>query len=112
MLARLKTYIDINRNEINELIKEHGRLGRIIVRLKGGDTAIFANLTDEIQAAREINIPYQIVPGITAASGTAAYLGIPLTTRDGVRSVRYLTYYEKDLLDEDYWRVFSLSIFK
>ncbi|MDC0857573.1 siroheme synthase CysG [Rickettsiales bacterium] len=91
-------------NEINELIKEHGRLGRIIVRLKGGDTAIFANLTDEIQAAKDINIPYQIVPGITAASGTAAYLGIPLTTRDGVRSVRYLTYYEKDLLDEEYWQ--------
>ena len=58
--------------------------GRIIVCLKGGDTAIFANLTDEIQVAREINIPYQIVPGITSCKWNCCISG------DGVRSARYL----------------------
>ncbi|MBT4989914.1 MAG: uroporphyrinogen-III C-methyltransferase [Rickettsiales bacterium] len=103
-VGKTKSLHRYRQSETNELIKEYGKKGKIIVRLKGGDTAVFANLIDEIEAAKEINIPYQIVPGITAASGAAAYLGIALTIRDEVRSVRYLTYYEKDLLREDYWQ--------
>ncbi|MBT4921889.1 MAG: uroporphyrinogen-III C-methyltransferase [Rickettsiales bacterium] len=108
-VGKTKSLHRYHQSEINELIKEYGLKGKIIVRLKGGDTAIFANLTDEIAAAKEVGIPYQIIPGVTAASGAAAYLGMPLTTRDGVRSVRYLTYYKKDLLREDYWQELANS---
>jgi uroporphyrin-III C-methyltransferase len=67
------------------------RRGYRVIRLKGGDPAIFGRLTEEIDACRAANIDVEIVPGVTAASGCAAELGISLTQREVSRSVTFLT---------------------
>ncbi|NBT34744.1 MAG: uroporphyrinogen-III C-methyltransferase [Betaproteobacteria bacterium] len=67
------------------------RRGCRVVRLKGGDPAIFGRLTEEIDACRAANIDVEIVPGVTAASASAAELGISLTQREVSRSVTFLT---------------------
>lgn len=96
--------ISTPQQQINKLIVEYARQGKLIVRLKGGDVSIFSNILDELQTAVEHNIPYEIVPGITAALGAAAYAGIPLTARDHATSVRFLTCYKKDIISEAYWQ--------
>jgi len=89
---------------INELLVEYALQGKMVMRLKGGDVSIFSNLMDELNALSRHHIPYEIIPGITAASGAAAYAGIPLTARDHANAVRFLTYYKADLLQDDYWK--------
>lgn len=89
---------------INELIVEYALQGKLVVRLKGGDVSIFSNLMDELNALTNNHIPYEIIPGITAAAGAAAYSGIPLTARDHANAVRFLTFYKTDLLEENYWK--------
>lgn len=108
-VGKTKNLHRYRQSEINDLIKKYLAENKIVVRLKGGDTAFFANLVEEIAVAKDLGLPYQIIPGITAASGTAAYLGIPLTLRDKVRSARFLTYYEKDLVKDSYWKDLAKS---
>lgn len=93
-----------SQDEINDLLEKYLGEGKIVVRLKGGDPAIYAHAAEEIAIARKAGAVYQIVPGITAATGCAATAGIPLTERDGAQSVRFLTFYKEDKLDEDYWQ--------
>ncbi len=90
--------------EINKLIRKLASEGNIVARLKGGDTSLFAHLSEEIETITDLEIPYQIVPGVTAASGAASYSGIPLTSRISNRSVRFLTIYKNDLVDEEYFK--------
>lgn len=87
---------------INELLVEHALQGRLVVRLKGGDVSLFSNVLDELKTLTENNIEYEIVPGVTAALGAAAYAGIPLTARSYSTAVRMLTYYKQDLVNADY----------
>ncbi|MEC8359258.1 MAG: uroporphyrinogen-III C-methyltransferase [SAR324 cluster bacterium] len=68
--------------EINELLLEMVTHHECVVRLKGGDTLIYARLTDELTVLQEAGIPYQVLAGVTTLSGTAAALGVPLTSRD------------------------------
>ncbi len=89
---------------INELLVEYASQGKLVVRLKGGDASIFSNVLDELQTLVEHDIPYEIIPGVTAALGAAAYAGIPLTARGYSTAVRFLTWYKQDLLDENYWK--------
>jgi len=89
---------------INELLVEYALQGKSVVRLKGGDVSIFSNVLDELTALLKYKIPYEIIPGITAASGAAAYAGIPLTARDHSTAVRLLTYYKTDILNDEYWK--------
>ena len=89
---------------INELLVEHALQGKFVVRLKGGDVAILSNILDEIQTLSENNIPYEIIPGVTAASGASAYAAIPLTARGHATSVRFLTYYKTDVVTDQYWK--------
>ncbi len=77
--------------------------GKLVVRLKGGDVSIFSNILDELQVLVQHNIPYEIIPGVTAALGAAAYAGIPLTAREYSTAVRLLTYYKSDIVPDQYW---------
>ena len=69
----------------------HAQAGKRIVRLKGGDPAIFARTVEETDILTQHDIPFYIVPGITSASGASAYSGIPLTHRECAQSVRFIT---------------------
>jgi uroporphyrin-III C-methyltransferase len=88
---------------INALLVSHAAAGRLVIRLKGGDISIFSNILDELQTLTENGIRYELVPGVTAALGAAAYAGIPLTARGYSTAVRFLTAYREDLLDLQYW---------
>jgi uroporphyrin-III C-methyltransferase/precorrin-2 dehydrogenase/sirohydrochlorin ferrochelatase/uroporphyrin-III C-methyltransferase len=89
---------------INELLVKYAQQGKLVVRLKGGDVSIFSNILDELTVLAENKIPYEIIPGITAATGIAAFAAIPLTARNHSKGVRFLTYYKSDILSEDYWK--------
>ncbi len=89
---------------INELMLQYAQNGKLVVRLKGGDVSIFSNILDELQALTENKIPYEIIPGVTAALGAAAYAGIPLTARGYSTAVRFLTYYKSDIVCDQYWQ--------
>lgn len=88
---------------INELLVDYAQQNKLVVRLKGGDVSIFSNILDELQTLVDNNIPYEIVPGITAALGAAAYSGIPLTARNLSTAVRFLTYYKSDIVADETW---------
>ncbi len=89
---------------INSLLQSYAAEGKLVVRLKGGDVSVFSNILDELQTLVAHNIPYEIVPGITAALGAAAYSGIPLTARNYSTAIRFLTYYKSDVVPEEYWK--------
>ena len=104
---------------INELLINEAKKGRRVVRLKGGDPFIFGRGGEEIESLRAHDIPYQVVPGITAANAAASYAGIPLTHRDHAQSVRFVTGFLKagapnekfeNLLDTDETVVFYMGL--
>jgi uroporphyrin-III C-methyltransferase len=94
---------------INQLLVTHALQDKLVVRLKGGDVSVFSNVLDELKTLTENNIPYEIVPGITAASGAAAYTGIPLTARGYATAARFLTFYKSDIITAGYWQELAQS---
>ncbi len=89
---------------INELIVQYALEGKLVVRLKGGDVSLFSNILDELEVLAANHIPYEIVPGVSAAMGAAAYAGIPLTARGCTTAVRLLTFYKSDVVTDAYWK--------
>jgi len=89
---------------INDLLVQYAHQGKLVVRLKGGDASLFSNILDELMILSANQIPYEIIPGITAATGAAAYAGIPLTARGHSTAVRFLTLYKSDVMSAEYWK--------
>ncbi len=81
----------MSQTEINEAMIRHAQAGRAVVRLKGGDPTIFAHLAEELAALEAAGVPYEIVPGITAAQAASSHAGIPLTQRDDASCVAIVT---------------------
>ena len=79
--------------DITQRMLDEAMAGKTVLRLKGGDLAFFSNVLDELEALVKMNIPYALIPGITAASGASAFAGIPLTGRGYARSVQFIAFH-------------------
>jgi uroporphyrin-III C-methyltransferase len=95
----------LNQDEVNELLVHHGRRGRRVVRLKGGDPFIFGRGAEEAEALAAAGIPYEIVPGVSTLTAVPALAGIPLTSRDVAAQVTVLTGTSADGSELDYDRL-------
>jgi uroporphyrin-III C-methyltransferase len=92
----------LSQQEVNELLVQHGRRGRAVVRLKGGDPFIFGRGSEEVEALEAAGVEYEVVPGVSTFTAVPALAGIPLTARGVAAQVTILTGTSGDGSDLDY----------
>jgi uroporphyrin-III C-methyltransferase len=92
--------LSYTQEEVTAFIIEEALKGNKVLRLKGGDVAFFSNVLDELEAIEKAGLPFEIIPGITAASGASAYAGIPLTARGYAQGVRFIAFNPNQVFDE------------
>ncbi|WP_300620600.1 siroheme synthase CysG [Dokdonella sp.] len=96
-----------DQDDIHALMLEHARAGRRVVRLKCGDPFVFGRGGEELEFLAAHGIPFEVVPGVTAALACAAHAGVPLTHRDHAQSVRFVTAHCRDSVDTLDWRALA-----
>lgn len=111
LLAGKQGYNDASytQDEINQLLVQYATQHKRVVRLKGGDVAFFSNVLDELETLQQHNIAYEIIPGITAASGASAYAAIPLTARGYAQGVQFLTFNPNSAYSDEQWMALAAT---
>lgn len=100
----------LSQDEVTQQILVHARAGKKVLRLKGGDVAFFSNVLDELEMLAQEGIRFEIIPGITSASGASAYAGIPLTARGYAQGVQFISFNPNATYSELFWN--SLAQFE